>query len=59
MTTSMKNIIIGASASAATWLAPDAVSAIDPGETSNIVTAIVQAIIAVATLFGLFKNRKK
>lgn len=60
MLENVKSLGIGALASIGNAATPPLVDSIIPSpvETGNIVTAIVQAIIAVATLFSLFKKKK-
>lgn len=50
-------IVLGVSGISATEIAEPVISSV-ANDPSNVFTAITQVIIAIATLFGLFKKKK-
>ncbi len=57
MKNTLNTLLIGGSGIASSEILPVAVQAV-PTDIPNIVSVIVQVLIGVATLLGLFKNNK-
>ena len=57
MKNTLNTLLIGGSGIASSEILPVAVQAV-PADLPNIVSVIVQILIGVATLLGLFKNNK-
>lgn len=57
MKNTLNTLLIGGSGIASSEILPVAVQAV-PADIPNIVSVIVQILIGVATLLGLFKNNK-
>ena len=57
MNDSINTAIVGATGLSGSVVAPDLIASVSP-DSSNIINVVVQLIIGIATLIGLFRKKK-